>query len=295
MPSIIKPLTGLVMALAVAGCGGGKDLRVGAGPPPGYDTPTGPGPQGASQGAPGEGRYDEVGYASWYGEEMGSGRTASGRPFDPGAITAAHLTLPLGSFVEITALDSGKTIVAMVDDRGPYRGGRLVDLSRGAAQALGIDRAGIAAVRVRRVDPPIADQAALREGRAASPRIDAPPVLIKALRRRLPPAPNAAAPPPFAAAPKPPRERPGASYGVPGQAAAAPAAASRAGFYVQVAAFASRQRAEALAQGLNGSLQAAGSIYRVRLGPYADQAAAERARDAAAARGYGDARIVRDE
>lgn len=153
------------------------------------DMPSGPGPRGTS----GEQqRYDEVGFASWYGEEVGGGRTASGEPFNPDAITAAHNSLPLGSFVEVTALDSGRTIVVLVNDRGPGAGDRLIDLSRGAAQSLGLN--GLAPVRVRLVNPPLPEQIALRQGRAASQRIDAPPTLLTALRRKLPA--RAAATPP---------------------------------------------------------------------------------------------------
>jgi len=92
-------------------------------------------------------RYDEVGYATWYGEEIGGNRTASGERFDPAAFTAAHRTLPLGSYVEVTSLASGRTILVKVNDRGPGDRGLLIDLSKGAAQALGMNTRG--AVRVR--------------------------------------------------------------------------------------------------------------------------------------------------
>lgn len=277
--------------------------------PPGV--PAGDGPRGTSQATPGERRYDTVGYASWYGSELGNGRTASGQPFNPRAITAAHPNLPMGSFLEVTSLDTGKTILVIVTDRGPSSPDRLIDLSRGAAELLGIDRAGIAAVRVRIVDPPGPDQTALREGRSASPRIDAPPVLLSALRKRLPPrrgVPPPAPPAGRASAPPPVRApaRAGASYAQPGYAApgyaapgyAAPAApragAAAGGLYVQIIAVSSRERALSLAQGLGGSVQQAGGIYRVRLGPFADRDAALRARDDAARRGYGDARVTEE-
>ena len=124
---------------------------------------TGEGPRGTSQDFGAE-RYDAVGYASWYGEDT-QGTTASGAPFVPGRITAAHKTLPLGSFVEVTALDTGRAIVVVITDRGPNVPGRLIDLSRGAAQLLGTDRKALSPVRVRRIEPSPADQAALRSGR----------------------------------------------------------------------------------------------------------------------------------
>ena len=75
--------------------------------------------------APTAASFDRVGVATWYGEELKGARTASGTPFDPSAITAAHRTLPLNSYVEVTALDTGRTLLVLVNDRGPgRRGGR---------------------------------------------------------------------------------------------------------------------------------------------------------------------------
>ena len=99
------------------------------------------------------GSYDANGIASWYGEEAAGHRTASGDSFDPAGLTAAHRSLPLGSFAEVTSLDTGRSIVVRVNDRGPGRRDRLIDLSRGAAQALGTDRLSVAAVRVRALAP----------------------------------------------------------------------------------------------------------------------------------------------
>jgi len=113
--------------------------------------------------------FDQVGYASWYGSESGS-RTARGEKFKPGAVTAAHTTLPLPTYVEVTALDTGRTILVRVNDRGPFARGRFIDLSRGAAEQLGIRSQGHAAVRVRRVEPSEKDRQRLRKGKAASRR-----------------------------------------------------------------------------------------------------------------------------
>lgn len=251
--------------------------------------PPGAGPRGTSQ-AFGAARYDAVGYASWYGEEA-SGVTASGQRFDPAAITAAHPSLPLGSFAEVTALDTGRTIVVLINDRGPQAPGRIIDLSRGAAQLLGIDARSVSAVRVRRAEPPAADQFALRNGRAASPRLSATPQLIAALRKQLPATRLAAAPPPQS--PPPPRaatavrRAPAATVPTP---LAAPTTTGT--LFVQVAAFSTKPRAQALAATLGGSVQDAGPVYRVRLGPFPNRSAALAARDGVARRGFGDARIV---
>ncbi|WP_375396366.1 septal ring lytic transglycosylase RlpA family protein [uncultured Sphingomonas sp.] len=245
--------------------------------PPASDDgpPAASGPAGTSGGAD---RYDEVGLAGWYGEELAGKPTASGSPFDPAAMTAAHRTLPLGAFAEVTALDSGRTILVEITDRGPGRRDRVIDLSRGAAQALGLDAVAVAGVRVRRVTPAAADQAAIRSGRAAASRLDTPPALLAGLRAQLPktgvpPAPGPAAPPTKIRAP----------------------AAAGSGYFVQVAAFSSRDRAAALARVLGARMIAAGKVYRVRLGPFATIALAAQARDAVAARGYGDARVVRED
>jgi len=129
--------------------------------------------------------YDMLGYASWYGHESGS-MTANGERFRPGAITAAHTTLPLPSYVEVTSLDTGRTILVRINDRGPFAGGgRILDLSRGAAELLGIRNQGHAPVRVRRVDPPEQDRARLREGKAASERPIVPERVLSNLRAQL--------------------------------------------------------------------------------------------------------------
>ena len=112
--------------------------------------------------------YDVLGYASWYGNESGN-RTANGERFRPRWITAAHTTLPLPTYVEVTALDTGRRIIVRVNDRGPFVSGRrVIDLSRGAAEQLGMRVQGHAPVRVRRVEPSERDRARLRAGKPAA-------------------------------------------------------------------------------------------------------------------------------
>lgn len=254
--------------------------------------PTADGPSATS--GRGAARYDEVGYATWYGNELAGGRTASGASFDPKGFTAAHRTLPLGSFAEVTALDTGRTILVQINDRGPRQVNLMIDLSQGAARALGIS--GREAVRVRAVTASPADLTALRSGQPGAPRLDTPPSLLAGLRQRLNGAPATAGPPMMQ--PRPPLVRippePQAAR-PPARKPAPPGAANTAGFYVQVAAFSSQQRAAALARGLGGQAIPAGSVWRVRLGPYVTQNQARQARDGAAARGYGDARVVRED
>jgi rare lipoprotein A len=111
--------------------------------------------------------YDQTGLASWYGP--GQGRTtANGERFDPRRVGAAHKTLPLPSYVEVTALGTGRRIIVRVNDRGPFVADRIIDLSYAAAQLLGIARSGVSRVRVRRVFPDDSTRRALRSGRPAA-------------------------------------------------------------------------------------------------------------------------------
>lgn len=99
------------------------------------------------------GRGDsQTGTATWYGSESGN-MTANGERFIPDAISAAHKTWPLPSIVDVTNLDNGKTIRLRLNDRGPFVDGRLIDLSKGAAKALGVYEVGVARVRVTFVGP----------------------------------------------------------------------------------------------------------------------------------------------
>ena len=93
--------------------------------------------------------YDETGVASYYGARHHGKRTASGEPFDQNALTAAHRSLAFGSRVVVTNLSNNKTVVVRINDRGPHTRGRLIDLSRQAAQQLGMLSSGTAKVRVQ--------------------------------------------------------------------------------------------------------------------------------------------------
>src|SRR5689334_5858306 len=93
--------------------------------------------------------YDETGIASWYGEDFHGKYTANGEVFDLNAMTAAHRTLPMPSIVQVTNLENGRTVELRVNDRGPFARGRIIDVSRRAAQLLGFEQTGTAKVRVR--------------------------------------------------------------------------------------------------------------------------------------------------
>src|SRR5439155_6427085 len=102
----------------------------------------------AATGSLAGGRSDEVGIASYYGREHDGRRTASGEVFDMREMTAAHRTLPFGTRVRVTNLANGRQITVRINDRGPFRRGRIIDLSYAAARKLGIVGRGVAKVRV---------------------------------------------------------------------------------------------------------------------------------------------------
>lgn len=92
--------------------------------------------------------YNRVGMASWYGRQFHGRQTASGQTYDMNAPTAAHRTLPLGTQVRVTNLANHRSVVLTINDRGPFARGRIIDVSRRAAERLGFRRAGTARVRV---------------------------------------------------------------------------------------------------------------------------------------------------
>jgi rare lipoprotein A len=97
----------------------------------------------------------EVGLATWYGAAFAGRRTANGERFDPTAMTAAHLKLPFGTWVEVRRPDNGKKVVVRITDRGPWGDSRrIIDLSRAAADVIDLTAAGVAKVELRVVAPP---------------------------------------------------------------------------------------------------------------------------------------------
>ena len=225
---------------------------------------------------PGDDRsYDEVGLASWYGAQFHGGPTANGEQFDMDRVGAAHKTLPLPSYVEVTALDTGRTIVVRINDRGPFVTNRIIDLSRRSAQLLGIERMGVSRVRVRRIFPSDQDRLALRSGRPAAARPDAARDEIAELNRRF-------------------ADRPAAPAAPPRIAAAVPdAAVPVGGWFVQVAAVGSRPRAEDVAELVAGRIEPVGALWRVRMGPYKSEDEAMSVLAQVQGQGYQDARLVR--
>ncbi len=116
-------------------------------------------PQNATE-AEGEGRAPRdgaptEGLATWYGKEFAGRKTANGERFDPSAMTAAHRTLKFGTWVDVTRVDTGRTVRVRITDRGPFGNEqRIIDLSRGAAEKLGMLRAGVVKVKLTIVSAP---------------------------------------------------------------------------------------------------------------------------------------------
>ncbi|KQY96578.1 septal ring lytic transglycosylase RlpA family protein [Brevundimonas sp. Root1423] len=214
-------------------------------------------------------RYDETGMASWYGDQFHGRPTATGERFDMNAVTAAHRTLPLPGLVEVTNLANGRRIVARINDRGPFVEGRIIDLSRGAADALDLRRAGTGEVRVRYL------------GRA--PRSGGGAALQYADETRRPAASAEAAsgPVPYLAS-------------APAIAAAAPEPGPAA-VWVQAGMWDDARQARRAASHLGGGAtvnEAASGQFRVLVGPWPDTEAAERSRRAVISRGYPEATTI---
>ncbi|HEX4848540.1 MAG TPA: SPOR domain-containing protein [Novosphingobium sp.] len=258
---------------------------------------------------------------------------ASVSPEGGSAVSGAHHTLPLPSYVEVTALDSGRTILVRVERRGPMNGTQLIELSPGAAAQLGMVGTVQAAVRVRRVNPVEPERALLRAGQSAPARMDTPKSLLIVLQRKLdaqegvvrapvqadpepattpkvdqptqakPAAPAKPKPEPKKPAPKKPEvKKPEAKPAeAPKPAVQAPAEPkpgakqpqSAGRFLVQVGAYSSKANADAAARKSGGSANQSGKLWSVRMGPFASEADAKAALARARAAGYSDARILR--
>ncbi len=125
--------------------------------------------------------YDETGIASWYGPGFHGRDTANGERYDQNDLTAAHPTLPMPTLVEVTNLENGRVLNVRINDRGPYKNGRIIDLSKRAAELLDITRNGTAKVRVRVLRDESLQLAAVAQGKSpemlAQARSDAPPAV----------------------------------------------------------------------------------------------------------------------
>jgi peptidoglycan lytic transglycosylase len=258
--------------------------------------------------------YDETGIASWYGPTFYGKPTANGELYDGDGLTAAHRTLPLPVNVRVTNLDNGKSIVVRVNDRGPFAKGRIIDVSKRAAELLGFYAQGTAHVRVTylgRADAPNGETPSDEAGTVLARTLKAAPagrVSLASLDRSRSAAPRpvqvASLEPPPVTASDAEQNDDIADLGPQTDEHASRVATVPMGaqthLYIQAGAFGSRENAERLkdrlatdlfisAQERNGR-----TLYLVRSGPYDDLDAANAALARLADLGNNDAKIVVD-
>ena len=193
--------------------------------------------------------FIQRGTASWYGTKFHGRRTSSGEPYSMYEMTAAHKTLPLPTYVQVTNLDNSHKVVVRVNDRGPFVDDRIIDLSYVAAKKLGIDKTGTGRVEIRSINP--------QTGRVATP-----------------PAPKPA-----------PTSVATASNATPSIASNKNIAAADGQLYLQVGAFSDQENAAQLLTRLvsairenvliNRSNAGEQEVYRVRIGPLASELIAQ--------------------
>ena len=195
--------------------------------------------------------FKQRGIASWYGRKFQGQKTASGEPYDMFKMTAAHKTLPIPSYVKVTNLANGKSVVVRINDRGPFHSNRIIDLSYAAASRLGIAAKGSGLVEIERVFEPPKEK---EDAAAASPPAarEAPPATVAAA------APQASAP--------------------------APGTGDPPGLWIQLAAFSSAEAADAFRDKAAREMPwiaepvqvvKSDGYARVRLGPYRTREEAE--------------------
>jgi rare lipoprotein A len=224
--------------------------------------------------------YDETGVASWYGEDFHGKQTANGEMYNMQALTAAHRTLPLPTIVRVTNLENGRSIRLRVNDRGPYARGRIIDLSKRAADLLGFQRNGTARVRVQYEGRgKVADPAQSADIEHGAPSAVAAPVTSVAATELLPPPGAAATAPITAPAPVTPVMAPApadAAWGEPDGTVTRQAVPASTRLWIQVGSFTIRSNADRLARSLAGLGSAQTSqallngkpMFRVRFGPF---------------------------
>jgi rare lipoprotein A len=253
-------------------------------------------------------RYEETGIASWYGKKFHGRATANGEIYDMNQLTAAHRTLPLPSIVRVINLENGRAIRVRVNDRGPFARGRIIDLSRRAAQLLGFRYKGTARVRVeiladesrdvaaRMAGPKIQNaglvtNAAPAPGRVTAQPID-PPGAVRIQNNRRGAAPRLRLPVAKAPVLRPPRARQ--------TRARKHQSVKVTDIFIQAGAFIRFSNADRARIKLGRHGRAAvvktrvgrESFYRVRLGPIRSIGAADRMLAQVFASGYPKARIV---
>lgn len=247
--------------------------------------------------------YDETGIASWYGPTFYGRRTANGELYDGNALTAAHKTLPMPVNVRVTNLENGKSLIVRVNDRGPYARGRIIDLSKRAAELLDVVQTGTARVRVTYIG---------RANLNGAPPEETPPAIANALPAvptgkvdvaGLAIVPGAVVAPPTKTRKMPTAPIPAEMFAdnqPTGQVIRVPVPAVTH-LYVQLGAFSRLENAKALLEKVGGdlrisTLQRGGqTLYRVRSAPLASVADADAVLARLTGAGANDAHIVVDQ
>jgi rare lipoprotein A len=274
----------LAVSLTISGCSSkrsaSRDPFAGTGSP--YYKGKGPVPMGGGRyqiGSPYQvaGRwftpkeqpnYDKSGPASWYGEAFNRRMTSNGEWFDMDRLTAAHPTLPLPSYAMVTNVSNGATIIVRINDRGPFVGPRIIDLSKQSASALGYKRQGTATVRVQYIGPaPLNDNGTHLAAMNIELKNGTP------LRRMIAAASKGGSDPVQVAQADPTQQE---SYEEQPEQAFAQSSPSPVNYFVQAGTFADPDNAERLRlEFVNiGPVQVAeltgfdGPVYRMRVGPF---------------------------
>ncbi len=258
--------------------------------------------------------YDETGIASWYGRKFHGRKTANGEIYDMNALTAAHRTLPMPSYVQVTNLDNGRSLVLKVNDRGPFAKGRIIDISRRGAQLLKFQKEGTAKVHVKILAAKSRSAAFRMQNKEEIAKVGSP-ITIKKLPKAKVSAEALAPTGGFPALQQAPASRqllaPSSSALVPKTAKVGNVDEPLTGkitqnlvesskIYVQAGAFSEYLNANRVQARLSsiGSVEISNvlvngrDLYRVRIGPLSNVAAADQLLEVVANAGYNSARIV---
>ncbi len=275
--------------------------------------------------------FDETGIASWYGTKFHGRKTANGEIYDMNALTAAHRTLPMPSYVRVTNLENGRSLVLRVNDRGPFARSRIIDISRRGSQLLGFQQQGTAKVRVQILADKSRALKARLQGQAELAKVGSPITITRLPKAKVaaetlepPPGGNSnaevasAAPPPRLIAPPPSAApastpmsapAPGPQTGGPTETALAKSPVDgevnvqvvpATNIFVQAGAFsqyenANKVRARLSAVGpvkISSVLIGGRDLFRVRVGPLTSVGAADKMLEQIARAGYPGARII---
>ena len=240
--------------------------------------------------------YAMTGIASWYGYPFHGQRTANGDIYDMNAMTAAHQTLPMPSYVRVTNLENGRSVVLQVNDRGPFVQGRIIDVSRRAADLLGFAEKGTTLVKVEAVGGASENLIATR-----GVVQDAPKVTVAAAPRPVVAVEALAPAPGVTLAPPPANNTPRFNPALPPEVTVVGVPATNR-IFVQAGAFSNYESANTVRANLSALGPTAVTtvdvngrqLYRVRVGPIENSARAETTLGMVIARGHTEARIIVD-